>query len=154
MVHLEPGDAEGHHDIGHGVGLGEQVLDLLAGADIPVRYAGGHHFLLRPLRQTSALSDGLHDFERPFFRHSAGDQVEHDIVAAADGGVNRGGFGGNQVFGVAQPHVGAVGEAGQPHQGVKPGGHGVHQHAPGEAGVEFRDGNGPGGAENGVILIA
>ena len=38
------------------------------------------------------------------------DEVEHNVVTAADGLVNRGGFRGDQILGVAQPNVCAVGE--------------------------------------------
>ena len=154
MMYLEPCDTESHHNIGHGVGLGEQILDLFAGTDVPFRHACGLHFLLRAFGQTSAFSHGLHDLEGALFRHSTGDQIKHDVVTAADGLINGGGFGGNQVFGVAQPHVGAVGEAGQTQKRIKPGGHGIHQHPAGKAGVELRNGDGAGGAENFVILIA
>ena len=36
LMDLEPGDAEGHHDVGHGVGLGEQIADLGQRVDIPL----------------------------------------------------------------------------------------------------------------------
>ena len=111
MVDLEPGNTEGHHYIGHGVGLGEQIFDLLAGANIPIRYPRVDHFLLRALRQTPALSDRLHDFKGTLLRHPTGNQIQHNIVTAADGLVNRCGFGCDQVLGVAQPNVCAVGEA-------------------------------------------
>ena len=93
LVHLEPRDAEGHHDIRRRVGLREKVLDLLARADVPFRDACGLHLLLRAVGQTAALSDGLHDLERPLFGHPAFDEVQHDIVAAADGVVDGGGLG-------------------------------------------------------------
>ena len=46
MIHLKPGNAEGHHNVSHRVGLGEQILDLFAGNDVPVGNACGLHFLL------------------------------------------------------------------------------------------------------------
>ena len=46
----------------------------------------------------------------------------------------------DQVLGVAQPHVGAVGEAGQADQDIELVGLGVLQHAPDEGGAELRDG--------------
>ena len=107
-MHLEPRDAERHHDVGRRVRLGEEVFDLLAAADVPVRHAGGLHFLFCAVRQAAALSDGLHDLERPLFRHSALDKVEHDVVAAADGVVDAGGLGQDEVSRVAEPDVRAV----------------------------------------------
>ena len=83
---LEPCDAERHHYVGHGVGLGEQVVDLFTGADIPLGHPGRLHLVLRALRQAPALSHRLHDLEGPLCRiHAAGDQKQHDVVAAANG---------------------------------------------------------------------
>ena len=45
-----------------------------------------------------------------------GDQVEHDVVPAAHRLQNGGGAADDQILGVAQPHVRAVGEAGEPQQ--------------------------------------
>ena len=154
MINLEPGDAESHHAVGHGVGLGEQILDLLAGANVPIRHAGGHHFLLRTGRQTPALTDGLHDLEGPLVRHTAGDEVEHNIVTGTDGLVHRGGLGVDEVLGVAQPHIGTVGIATDPHQEVELLRQGIQQNATGEAGIEFRNTHCAGGAQELVVLIA
>ena len=60
----------------------------------------------------------------------------------------------HQVTGVSQPHIGAVGESGEPEQDVKLVGLGVHQHPPGELCVETRDGHRPGGAQDGVVFKA
>ena len=151
---LEPGDAEGHHHIGHGVGLGEQVGDLFTGADVPVGHAGGLHLLLRPVGQAPALTDRLHDLEGPLGGHPLGDEEQHDVVAAADGLADGDPLLQDQVPGVAQPHVGAVGEAGQPDQNIELVGLGLLQHPPNEGGSEFRDGGAAGGAQNFVVLIA
>ena len=154
LVHLEPRDAEGHHDIRRRVGLREKILDLLAGADVPFRHACGLHFLLRAVGQTSALSDGLHDLERPLFGHPAFDEVQHDIVAAADGVVDGGGLGQDQIARVAQPHVRAVGEAGQADERVEFCRLRLLQHSAREARAEFRDGDGADRPQNGVVFIA
>ena len=146
VVDLKPSDTEGHHNVGHRMGLGEQVLDLLAGADVPVRYAGGNHFLLRSRGQSPALTDRFHDLEGPFLRHTAGDQVDHDIVTTANGAVHCGSLGGYQIPGIAQPHVGAMSIAGDPHQEIKLLRHGIQKHAPGKAGIEFRHRHSAGGA--------
>ena len=108
LMHLEPRDAEGHHDIGCRVCFREEVFDLFARANVPVRNTRGDHFLLRALRQAAALSDGLHDLERALFRHAAFDEIEHDVVAAPDGVVDAGGLGQDQVARISEPHVRAV----------------------------------------------
>ena len=151
---LEPGDAEGHHHIGHGVGLGEEVGDLLAGADVPLGDAVLPHLVLCSLGEAPALPDGLHDLEGPLLVHAAGDQIDHDVVPASDGLSHRGGAGEDQVPGVAQPHVGAVGETGEPHQDIELSRLGLLQHPPDEGGAELRDGGGAGGPQDLVVLIA
>ena len=155
---LEPGDAEGHHHVGHRVGLGEQVADLGQGLDVPLGYVvvphGLHPALVKAALLHLALSDLLHDLEAHLGVQALGDQVQHDVVPAAHRLQNRGGAADNQVPGVAQPHVRAVGEAGEPHQGVEVLGLGIHQHLPGELGVELRDGHGPGGAQDLIVLKA
>ena len=155
---LEPGDAEGHHHIGHGVGLGEQIADLGQGVNVPVGHLMGPHGILPPVLEAAlfhlALSDGLHDLEAHFGVQTHMDEIEHDVVPAAHGLQNRGSAADDQVPGIAQPHVGAVGEAGQAHQGIEILGLGIHQHAPGEPGVELRNGHGPGGAQQLVVFKA
>src|SRR5699024_1942482 len=154
MVHLEPGNSEGHHHIGHGVGLGEEILNFLARFYVPRRNARLDHFVLGALGKSPSLSHRLHDLEGALLGHAAGDEIEHNIVAAADGLGDRGRTGGDEILGVAQPHVGAVGEAGKTHQDVKLIRLGVQEHAPDEAGAKFGNGAGTGGAEDGVILKA
>ena len=104
------------------------------------------HALVEAALLHLALSHLLHDLEAHLGVQAHVDEIEHDVVAAAHGFQNRSGAADDQVPGVAQPHVGAVGEAGQAHQGVEVLGLGIHQHAPGEPGVELRNGHGPGGA--------
>ena len=92
---LEPGDAEGHHDVGHGVGLGEQVADLGQRLNVPVRYIVLHHSLLPALIEAAllhlALSHLLHDLEAHFGVKALGDQVQHNIISAAHRFQNAGG---------------------------------------------------------------
>ena len=38
MVHLEPHQADGRHQVGNSVSLGEHILDLAAGFDVPIRH--------------------------------------------------------------------------------------------------------------------
>ena len=155
---LEPGDAEGHHDVGHGVGLGEQVADFGQRLNVPVRYIVLHHGLLPALIEAAllhlALSHLLHDLEAHFGVKALGDQVQHNIISAAHRFQNAGGAAEDQLPGVAHPHVRTVGEAGEPHQCVEVLGLGVDQHLAGEPGVELRDGHGAGWPQNRVILIA
>ena len=156
-MHLEPRDAEGHHHIGHGVSLGEQIADLGKRLNVPVGHLVLPHGLLPALGEAAllhlALTDSLHDLEAHLGVQPHGDQVQHDIVAAAHRFQNRGRTADDQVAGVAQPHVGAVGEARQTHQRIKVVRLGVHQHLAGEPGVELRDSHGAGGAQYLVILV-
>ena len=155
---LEPCDAEGHHDIGHGVGLGEQIADLGQRVDIPLGDVmllhGLHPALLKAALFHLALTDGLHDLEAHFGVQPHGDQIQHDIVTAAHRLQNGGGTADDQFPCVAQPHIRAVGKAGQAHQRIEILGQGVHQHPTGEAGVELRDGHGAGGAQQLVVFKA
>jgi len=38
VVHLEPHQADGRHQVGNSVSLGEHILDLAAGFDVPIRH--------------------------------------------------------------------------------------------------------------------
>ena len=158
LVDLVPGDAEGHHDVGHGMGLGEEIADFRQGIDVPLRYVVLPHGLLPAGLKAPffhlPLSDGLHDLKAHLGVQPLGNQVEHNVVPAAHRLQNRCRLADDQLPGVAQPHVGAVGEAGEAHQGVEVLGLGVYKHLPGEAGVELRDGHRPGGAQDFVVLIA
>ena len=157
LMHLEPGDAEGHHDIGHRVGLGEEVGDLAGRFDVPVGHALVAHLLLGVTGELAALFDlalthGFHGLEGQGRLDAHGDEIEHDIVAAADGLVDRGDAVHDEVMDIPRPHVGAVGEAGEADQGVEALGLGVHQHLAGEGGAEFRDADGAGLADDGVVV--
>ena len=158
LMDLEPGDAEGHHDVGHGVGLGEQIADLGQRLNVPVRYIVLHHGLLPALVEAAllhlALSHLLHDLEAHFGVKALGDQVQHNIVTAAHSFQNAGGAAEDQLPGIAHPHVRTVGEAGEPYQRIEILGLGVNEHLAGEPGVELRDGHSAGWPQNRVILIA
>ena len=157
LVYLEPGDAEGHHDIGHRVSLGEEVGDLAGRLDVPLRHAERAHLLLRVVREGAgllhlALAHGLHGLEGQGRLDADRDEIEHDVVAAADGLVNTRDAVYDQIMDVAGPHVRAVGEAGEADQGVKLLRLGVHQHLAGEGGAEFRHADGARVADDGVVV--
>ena len=158
FMDLEPGDAEGHHHVGHRVGLGEEVADLGQGLDVPVGDVVLPHGLLPALLEAPllhlALPHRLHDLEAHLGVQAHLDEIQHDVVTAAHRLRDGGGAAEDQVPGVAQPHVGAVGETGEPHQGVEVLGLGINQHLTGELGVELRDGHGPGGAQDLIVLKA
>ena len=149
-MHLIPRNAEGHHHVGHGVSLGEQVADLGEGVDVPLGHFMLVHGLLPALFKALllhlALTDGLHDLKAHLRIKTHGDEIEHNIVTAAHRLQNGGSTIHNEVAGVAQPHIRTVGETGEAHQGVKVLRLGVHQHLTGEAGVELGDGHGARGA--------
>ncbi len=152
---LEPGDTEGHHHIGHGMGLGKQVTDLGQGLDVPVGHIVGSHGLLPAVLKAVfphlALSHRLHDLEGHLGLQPHLDEVEHNVIPAAHCLQNGGRTVQDEVPGVAQPHIGAVREAGQTNQRVEVGGIGVHKHLTGELGVELGDGHSPSGAQYRVV---
>ena len=146
-MHLEPRDAESHHDVRHSVRLREEVGDLAAGLDIPVRHAAVTHLLLRvagelPALFHLALSHGLHRLERERRGDADGDEVYHNIVAAAHRLVDRRGAGGDKVADVARPHVRAVTEAGKADERVELLGLGIDKHLAGEGCAELRHADG------------
>ena len=157
LVHLEPGDAEGHHDIGHGVRLGEEIGDLARRFDPPVRHAHVAHLLLGVAGEIAALLDlalthGLHRLEGQRGLHPLLDQIDHDVVAAADGLVDIGHAVYDQIMDVARPHVGAVGKAGEPHQRIKGAGLGIDEHLAGEGRSELRHADRAGLADDRVVV--
>ena len=101
-----------------------------------------------------ALSDGLHEFEGTLLRQTALDEIEHDIVAAADGLIDRGRAAQDQVLRVAEPDVRAVGESGKADERVELCRLGVHEHPAGEARAEFRNADCADLRQNLVMLIA
>ena len=159
VMYLEPRDAEGHHDIGRSVRLREEVFDLFAGFDVPFRHLMLAHLLHNALRPRlalvdRALSDGLHEFEGTLLRQTALDEIEHDIVAAADGLIDRGRAAQDQVLRVAEPNIRAVGEAGKADERIELRRLGVHEHPAGEDRAEFRNADCADLRQDLVMLIA
>ena len=99
-----------------------------------------------------ALTHALHDLERKLGVHAAADEIEHDIVTAADRLVDRRRAGHDQILGVAEPHVRAVREAGQPHKDIKALRLRVDEHLACEAGAEFRDADRAGLADDRIVV--
>ena len=154
MIYFEPRNTESHHTVRHRMGLGEQILDLFTGKNIPIRHTGGNHFLLRSGGQTFALTNRLHDLKGTLIRHAAGNQVDHNIVTGANGLIHRGSFGIDQILCVAQPHVGAMGIATDTHQKIKLLRQCIQQNATGESGVKFRYAHSAGGTQQLIVFIA
>ena len=156
-VHLEPGDAEGHHNIGHGVGLGEEVGYFPAGFDIPIRHLERAHLLLSLAGEPAAALDLaltyiLHDLEGQRGLHAHRDKVEHDVVAAGDSLIDVGNFVDDKVADIAGPNIRAVGEAGKAHKGGKAAGLGVGEHLAGKRSAKLRHADAAGFADDGVII--
>ena len=156
-MHFEPRDTEGHHDVRDGMRLREEVGYLAAGLDVPVRYALVSHLLLGIAGELAALlylalTHGLHGLECKRGRDADGDEVDHDIVAAADRLVNGSDAVDYQVADVARPDVGAVREAGQPYQRVKLLGLRIHKHLPRERRTELGYADGAGLADYRVVV--
>ena len=115
MVDLEPHQADGRHQVGYGVGLGEHILDLAAGFDIPVGHIMLTHGLLPPGLEAAlgdlTLTHGLHDVEGHLRFQPLAQQIQHDTVTAADDLCDRAGARTDQLVRIAGPDVGAVGQA-------------------------------------------
>ena len=117
LVHLEPRDAERHHNVCDRVRFREEVTDLRKRLDVPLRHVVLAHLLdpHRPVPRLAALdlalSDGLHDLKAHLRVKPHRNEVEHDIVTAADGLQNARRAADDQILRVAEPHVRAVGEA-------------------------------------------
>ena len=143
IIDLVIGDAQGHDHIGRRMGLGEHVLDGVAGPDIPVRHpVGPHHFavfLVLWILGEFSLSHQLHDLEGIPGLQPLGDEVDHDVVTGTDGGLNGTFSLVDQLLGVAHPHVGAMGQSRDPHQVGNIFWLCVQQHLDGEVGAELRD---------------
>ena len=95
--------------------LREHVLDLLAGADIPVRHIILLHHglpffpLLRYITFGNlTLTDVLHDVECILIRKAPIDKCRHDRVTASDNGVKVADTVVNEVLCVALPYVSSV----------------------------------------------
>ena len=147
-VELEPHQPDGAHQVGHSVGLGEHILDLAAGLDVPVRHLVlPHGFLPAGLEAALghlALTDRLHDIKGHLGLQPLAQQVEHDAVTAADDLRDGAGAAADQLVGVAGPDIGAVGQARDLDQLREVPGPGLHQHSAHEVGAHFRDAEGAG----------
>ena len=90
LMCLEPGDSKGHHDIGHGVSLGEKISNFAGGFDPPVGNLHLTHQVLCIAGEAAALfhlsfSDCLHGFEGEGRLHALTDEIDHNVITAADG---------------------------------------------------------------------
>ena len=123
--------------------LREQVLDLPAGFDPPLRHAELLHLFHDAVRPRFALVDGalthgLHEFERALRLHAHVDEIEHDVVPAADAFVGRRDTVDDDVVDVAGPHVRAVREARQTDERGKLVRLRIHKHLARERRAELR----------------
>ena len=116
MVDLEPHQPDGRHQVGYGVGLGEHILDLAAGFDIPVGHVVlTHGFLPAGLKAPFgdlAFTHGLHNVKGHLRFQALSQQVQHDTVTAADNLRDGTCARTDKFVGVAGPDIGAVGQAG------------------------------------------
>ena len=85
VEHLAVSHPPGHHHIGCRLGLGEHVLDFQAGLDIPFRHIVLTHLCHPLVLQPLALSHTLHDGEGKPFLQPHLNQIDHNIIPAADG---------------------------------------------------------------------
>ena len=136
-MHLEPRDAERHHNVRDRVRLGEHVLDLFARVDVPVGDVLLAHRSLHFFSQALALTHALHGLERQLGLHALQNQVVHDIVTAADTAGQRDALM-HKLLRVAQPHVRAMRQAGDRDQLREGRGLGLLDHAAYELCAELR----------------
>ena len=122
IMDLAVGNAPCHHNIGCRVCFREHILDLFAGLDVPIRHIVICHVLF-PLFPVGALSlcnrplsNCLHDLEGLCRLYAHRDQIEHNIVSGTDRGRNGRHPAHDQILGIAQPHVGSVGQTGNTNQ--------------------------------------
>ena len=157
-MHLEPRDAERHHNICDRVRLRKQIADLGERLDVPFRHIVLLHRLYPAVLKAAlfdlALPHGLHDLEAHLRVKPHGNEVEHDVVAAADRLQNACCAADDQLARVAEPHVRAVREAGKTHEGVEVLRLRVNEHLAREARVELGNGDRAGRAEQVVVLKA
>ena len=142
IMHLEPRDAQSHGHVGHGVALGEHVLNLLAAVNEPRGHVMLDHGLFHFRLQALALTHGLHRGEGQLRLHALVDQVIHNIVTAAHAFVQLGCTGADNVLRVAQPHVRTVAQTGNAYQLLHGRGLGIVQHTAHEGRAEFRNAEG------------
>ena len=91
-MYLEVGHPQSHHNVGCRMGLGEHVLDLSTGLDIPFWHIVFLHgcdvavaLFFRNL-QPKALPHALHDRKGHLRIQSLVHEVNHDVVPTADNG--------------------------------------------------------------------
>ena len=93
------------------MGAREEVLDLLARLDEPLRDVALPEDLDDVVGDALALADFLHRLEGEQRVDAVMDQVHHDVVARGDGVLDGALAATDEVLGVAEPDVGAMGEA-------------------------------------------
>ena len=91
--------------------LREHVFDLQAGVVIPLRHPRLLHRLLHLRLQSLPLTHGFHCLEGHRRILALADEVNHNIIAAADAACQRADALCNQIRSVAKPHVRSVGKA-------------------------------------------
>ncbi len=124
--------------------LREEIGDLAAGFDVPIRHAVVAHLLLGIARELAALLDlalthRLHGLEGERGLETLGNERDHDVVTAADGLVNTGCAAHDQIADIARPHIRTMGKPRKADEGIKLLGLRLHQHLPGKARAEFGD---------------
>ncbi len=126
--------------------LGEHVGDFLAAFNKPVLHLMLPHDLFHLRAQPPALAHIFHDVKGRLGGQAFVHQGQHDVVPGADALLEAGGLAEDQVPGVAAPHIGAVGKAGDADQVCNAGGLGLVQNPPHKGGAKFRDAQCTGGA--------
>ncbi|MNC04906.1 hypothetical protein D3C75_523570 [compost metagenome] len=118
--------------------LREHVLDLLTGINVPCRHIALLHFVLPFLAQTAALPHAFGNFEGQACIHTRFiNEIEHDVVPAANNRFDGAGAVFDQFLGIAQPNSRSMGQTGNLQQVGKGGRLGFLQHLADELGTHF-----------------
>ena len=110
-MHLEIGHPQGHHNVGCRMGLGEHVLDLSTGLDVPLWHIVFLHgcdiaiALFFRNFQPKALPHALHNRKGHLRLQALVHEVNHDIIPTADNGGQVSNPLLDQVLSIAQPNV-------------------------------------------------
>ena len=146
IIDFKPGDAEGHHDVGYGVGSREEVADFVARIDEPLGNVAFLEFFfvigrllaqLVELVDALALTDVFHDLKARLGLDAVLNEIVHDVVTGRNGFLQLHRAGRDEVLGVVQPYVRTVGKAGYAHQFREGLGLGVDEHLADEGRAEF-----------------
>ena len=131
-------DSISHHDVSGGVRAREEILNLLAGVNVPVGNVVGFEVVNVFGFDAASFANSLHRLEGLERVDAVMNQIHHDIVAGGNGVLQRARALTNQILRVAEPNVGAVRKARNSHEVAETIGVRVVNHLPRETRAKFR----------------